>query len=279
MRDGAASHKEQIAGVFGRAAPTYDRDGNQRFAYFGRRLVAAAGLAAGARVLDVAAGRGAVLFAAAEQVGPHGHVVGIDLSGPMVESTAADIAGRGLTQAAIHCMDAEHLDFPPASFDHVLCGFGIMFFPDLDHALGEIRRVLRPGGALLASTWGQRDPRWTISQGIQRDYGVSEGLMVNPLNQPAQVEAALRRAGFDPVEVWTDEAEFTYASEDEWWESLWSTGLRHRLERLDKETLARFQAEAFQHLRERREPSGLPERRQAILAKGVNPAGAITANV
>ena len=68
MNESEAKKKEQVAAVFGRAAPTYDSTG--RFAYFGRRLVAAANLAAGARVLDIAAGRGAILFPAAEQVGP-----------------------------------------------------------------------------------------------------------------------------------------------------------------------------------------------------------------
>ena len=50
-------------------------------------------------------------------------------------------------------MDAEHLDFPDASFDRVLCGFGIMFFPNQMRALGEFRRVMKSGGRLAVSTW------------------------------------------------------------------------------------------------------------------------------
>jgi len=73
-----------IVGVFGRAASTYDRIGPQVFAHFGQRLVERAQLAPGAAVLDVVAGRGAVLFPAAQQVGPAGRVTGIDLSAAMV---------------------------------------------------------------------------------------------------------------------------------------------------------------------------------------------------
>lgn len=107
MSESEANQKQKIAAVFGRAAPTYDRTG--RFAYFGQRLVAAVDLAPGARVLDVASGRGAVLFPAAEAVGPQGQVTGIDLSGPMVEATSAKIQSRGLTHAEVLLMDAERM--------------------------------------------------------------------------------------------------------------------------------------------------------------------------
>ena len=50
-------------------------------------------------------------------------------------------------------MTAEHLDFPDATFDRVLCGFGMMFFPDQLRAFGEFRRVVKSGGRLAVSTW------------------------------------------------------------------------------------------------------------------------------
>jgi len=54
--------KHEVAGIFGRAAPTYDRVGPRFFSHFGRRLVTLAQIPGGAKVLDVATGRGAVLF-------------------------------------------------------------------------------------------------------------------------------------------------------------------------------------------------------------------------
>jgi len=68
----AQNNKEQVVAVFDRAAATYDRVGPRFFSHFGRRLTELAELAPGMRVLDVAAGRGAVLFPAAEKVGAAG---------------------------------------------------------------------------------------------------------------------------------------------------------------------------------------------------------------
>ncbi len=74
------SSQEGIIGVFSRAASTYDSIGPRFFSQLGQRLVEVSHVTPGADVLDVAAGRGAVLFAAADQVGPEGLVVGIDLA-------------------------------------------------------------------------------------------------------------------------------------------------------------------------------------------------------
>lgn len=74
MTDDAHVHKEHIAGLYGRVAATYGRIGPDLFAPFGRFLVTHMQLSPGEWVLDVAKSRGAVLFAAAEQVGTTGFV-------------------------------------------------------------------------------------------------------------------------------------------------------------------------------------------------------------
>ena len=269
MEKSDSGQKLQIAEVFGRAAPTYDRTG--RFAYFGRRLVAAVGVMPGARVLDIAAGRGAILFPAAEQVGAEGKVIGIDLSEPMVKLTAAEIQRQGLTHAEMFCMDAEQLIFEPASFDAVFCGFSIQYFLNLEQTLSRIRRTLRPGGVLAVSAWGQADPRWARMQTLRRSYGVGESLGNARLRQSADLESVLHKSGFEPVTGWTDEKEFTFGSETEWWEDLWSSGPRAALEQFDPDTRARFQREALEHLQKLRGPNGFAEHRQAIFGQGINP--------
>jgi len=153
MSDSPEARKAQVSAQFSQLAPVYDFAGG--FARFGRRLVDAAGVEPGQRVLDVASGRGAALFPAAERVGSAGHVEGIDLAEGMVQAVNADAAARGVG-ARVRLMDAEHLDFPDGSFDRVLCGFGIMFPPDQLLVLREMRRVLRPGGRVAVSTW--REP-------------------------------------------------------------------------------------------------------------------------
>jgi O-methyltransferase/aklanonic acid methyltransferase len=138
MLDDADARKAQIRATFDRLAPEYDTAVPGCFAYFGRRLVECVGIAPGARVLDVATGRGAVLFPAIERAGPTGHVVGIDLAEQMVRTTNGEASAQGLGEPA-RVMDAEQLDFPDGSFSVVLCGFGVMFMPHLDHAAILIR--------------------------------------------------------------------------------------------------------------------------------------------
>jgi SAM-dependent methyltransferase len=116
------------------------------------RLLAAAALAPGERVLDVACGTGLVTRAAARAVAPRGTAVGVDLSGRMI-----DIAvGEGVANATFARMDAEDLHLPDGEFDVVLCALGLMYVPDPARALREMRRVLRPGGRIALAVWGER---------------------------------------------------------------------------------------------------------------------------
>ena len=110
MSEDGRARKETVAQIFDRAASVYDQSGI--FAYFGERLATLAQVAHGARVLDVATGRGAVLFPAAIRIGTQGHVCGIDLSARMVQETGLEIKRRRLQNAKVVKMDAEALDFP-----------------------------------------------------------------------------------------------------------------------------------------------------------------------
>ena len=151
--------KRETVGAFGRGAATYGQVGLRFFSHFGRRLVEQARIPNGAKVLDIATGRGAVLFPAAEAVGPQGHVTGIDLAKEMVKETSREIESLNLINAEIQMMDAEYLEFPDESFDFVFCSFAIFFFPQLDRGLSEMARVLKPGGRVAVSTWGPFDER------------------------------------------------------------------------------------------------------------------------
>src|SRR5262245_38022794 len=151
MNDDQTARKARVRTQFNSVAADYDA-GPGCFAHFGRRLVAVADIQPGQRVLDVASGRGAVLFPAAERVGGTGEIVGIDLADEMARAANEEAARRGIP-ARVQLMDAERLDFPAAAFDRVLCGFGVMFFPNQAGALEGFRRVMEPGGRLAVSTW------------------------------------------------------------------------------------------------------------------------------
>lgn len=124
------------------------------------RLVEAAGVAPGQRVLDVATGIGEPALTAAARVGPAGHVLGIDLAPAMVAHARERAARAGLAQRGqveFREGDAEELDLAPASFDAALSRWGLMLMLRPERALAGIRRALRPGARLSASVWA--DPR------------------------------------------------------------------------------------------------------------------------
>jgi ubiquinone/menaquinone biosynthesis C-methylase UbiE len=107
-------------------------------------------------VLDVACGTGLVALAAAERVGPQGHVLGTDISDHMVDAARQRAAQRGVHQLGFARMDAEQLALPDGGFDLALCALGLMYVPDPALALRELRRVLRPGGRVGLAVWGER---------------------------------------------------------------------------------------------------------------------------
>jgi len=121
-----------------------------------KKLLECASLAPGERVLDVACGTGLIAFGAATAVGPGGHVIGVDLSEQMVRGAAGHAARRGVPNAHFLRMDAERLALADGGFDVALCALGLMYMPDPEAAVSEMRRVLRPGGRVGLAVWGER---------------------------------------------------------------------------------------------------------------------------
>jgi ubiquinone/menaquinone biosynthesis C-methylase UbiE len=112
------------------------------------RVVDAAQIRSGQRVLDVACGTGVLARAAVERVGVDGAVVGLDINEGMLEVArlkAPEIEWRQGT--------AESLPFDDHSFDAVVSQFGLMFFVDPVEAVREMYRVLRPGGRVAVAVW------------------------------------------------------------------------------------------------------------------------------
>ena len=101
------------------------------------------------RVLEVACGTGVVTRALASTLDP-GAVLVTDLNQAMLDQAAATGLSRPIEWRQA---DAMALPFIDASFDAVVCQFGVMFFPEKSKAFAEARRVLRPGGTLLFNVW------------------------------------------------------------------------------------------------------------------------------
>ncbi|MEO8752816.1 MAG: methyltransferase domain-containing protein [Casimicrobiaceae bacterium] len=138
------------------AAASYESLWRAQLACVQDKLLECAALAPGQHVLDVACGTGLVAFAAAKAVGRDGRVVGVDLSGRMVEVARMRARHRNVSSITFARMDAEALEFPDATFDTVVCALGLQYMPDPGLALREMRRVLRPGGRVSLAVWGER---------------------------------------------------------------------------------------------------------------------------
>lgn len=102
------------------------------------------------RVLEVAAGSGAVTRELATTLDDGVEIVATDLNQAMIDHASARGTARPVTWKQA---DASALPFADGEFDAVVCQFGAMFFPDKPHAYSEARRVLRRGGVFLFSVW------------------------------------------------------------------------------------------------------------------------------
>ncbi len=140
----------------GSASDSYERYVSVIMSPFVEAVVQRARLSAGQAVLDVACGTGFAARAAARVVGPAGRVVGLDLNAGMLQTAAASSPPAA---PAIEWVEgsALELDFEDDSFDAVVCQQGVQFFPDLVRAAGEMARVARTGGRVVASFWSPLD--------------------------------------------------------------------------------------------------------------------------
>jgi ubiquinone/menaquinone biosynthesis C-methylase UbiE len=172
------------------------------------RLVEIAGLQPGEHVLDVACGTGAWARCAAARVGPHGHVVGLDIN-PETLAVARRHNGRDSLHAAIDWREgsADAIPLADAQFAAVCCQLGLMFFEDRVAALHEMWRVLVPDGRLVLMVWGRMEQcpgqmaltaAWTRHLGSAAAAGFYRQ---HELGDPAKVQALIAAAGYRNIEV------------------------------------------------------------------------------
>jgi ubiquinone/menaquinone biosynthesis C-methylase UbiE len=175
-----------------------------------QELVALAALQPGERVRDVACGTGVVARHAAQAVGPTGHVIGLDVNAGMLQvaRTVAPPVGAPMTWREGSVMA---LPFPQATFDVVLCQWGLEFFPDRAHGLREMARVLVPDGRLGLRVWRalERQPFQTaVLAALDRHlFGgqnvPSRAALVQPftLADAEKLQALVADAGFRDIDM------------------------------------------------------------------------------
>jgi ubiquinone/menaquinone biosynthesis C-methylase UbiE len=265
MNDNSTGNKAEARTRFNAAAADYD-SGPGVFAHFGRRLVALADIVTGNRILDVASGRGAVLFPAAEKVGESGYAIGVDIAEEMVRASTDEATRLGV-HARLQVMDAENLDFPDASFDRVLCGFGIMFCPDQARALAEFRRVLKADGRLALSTW--RVHQASEVEAALSAAGITVRRAPGWITESEDLTQLLAAADFTGVQVNGDTFSFRYENADEYWQQARGTGMRRMLDDLDPVQTEHVRSALAERIRPHQRADGFHLAATALLAVAI----------
>jgi len=129
----------------------------QMFAPVTQALIEEARVGRGHTVLDIATGPGEPALTLAALVGPEGKVIGIDPAPEMVDAARRAAENLGFRNAQFEVASADHLPFPPDTFDAVVSRFGVMFFPSPVEGVREMLRVLKPGRNLALAAWSFAD--------------------------------------------------------------------------------------------------------------------------
>ncbi len=158
MTDPDAFHRDQIKywnGAGGERWVAQQAHTDAMLAPITERAIAHARVGLGERVIDVGCGCGATTIRLADRVGPHGHVLGLDVSGPML----AVARGRGAGRANITWLedDAAAVPLPDGTADLLFSRFGVMFFGEPVSAFAHLRRTLRQNGRLVVACWRSLD--------------------------------------------------------------------------------------------------------------------------
>jgi ubiquinone/menaquinone biosynthesis C-methylase UbiE len=215
-------------GAWDAIAPGYDRTNTPTQMWIAEQGLRRAGLRAGMRLLDVAAGSGALSIPAA-RLGAR--VLATDQSAAMLRLLDARARREGLA-VETRVMDGHALGLDDDSFDIAGSQFGVMLFPDMPKGIREMARVVRPGGRVLMNVYG--DPHEIeflgflvgAVQSVRPDF---HGPPMDPpplpfqLADPRRLRKELAAAGLKDVEVETVTETTEHATGKDLWEWLvWS---------------------------------------------------------
>ena len=245
--------KAEFAETFSTVAGVYDTIGTPCFGLVGEALVERSPIRAGDAILDVACGKGASLFPAAARAGGRGMAVGVDIASGMIgelqrsraEPISAPISGL--------VMDAEDLAFRDDAFDIAFCGCSLMFFAQVDRAVDEVSRVLKPGGTLAVSIAdSSRSGLGFLQRVVEKHFARparngsaqrssdASGPQDPALDTPEGLEHLLGAHRFSNIRSSRCDVPCVYDSAEAFYQHLWTHGFRRRLERLPPQKVEAF---------------------------------------
>jgi ubiquinone/menaquinone biosynthesis C-methylase UbiE len=205
-------------------AAGYDEFVTPTHMWLGDEAIRRAGLDAGMRFLDVAAGSGALSIPAAR----HGaRVTATDISTEMLERLGARAKAEGLRDLETRIMDGHALELEDDTFDVAGSQYGIMLFPDLPRGLSELVRVTRPGGRVFLVVYGPPTQVEFLGFFLGAIQAVVPGFTGPPLDPPPlpfqvadaeKLRLALAGAGLKDIRVETVTQQMKFASGKALWD-------------------------------------------------------------
>lgn len=189
-----------------------------------RAIVARAELAPDMKVLDVASGSGEPAISMAVELKGTGLVIATDISTEPLMIAVGRAEQRGLTNIQIKQADVHALTFPDELFDRVTSRLGAMFFANIDKALSEIHRVLKPNGKAILLAWGPMSQPYfettigTVLREIPGSAVPSSGANMFRFADPEDLRSLLLKAGFREATADVEVLPWTWpgTAEDAW---------------------------------------------------------------
>jgi SAM-dependent methyltransferase len=176
-------------------------------------------------VLDVAAGPGGFALNVAPRVA---RVVAIDFAHEMIARLRTRLERDKVANVETHVMDGQELSFEDGSFDAVVSMFGWFLFPDRARGLTEFRRVVRPGGRVLVTSWAPPDKNTVLGAALAAlrealpDLPRPAGPL--PTQLPEVCTEEMRAAGFADVSATIVRGSVRYSSTASYWEVMERAG-------------------------------------------------------
>jgi ubiquinone/menaquinone biosynthesis C-methylase UbiE len=248
-------YKQAVADFYNRRSQAYDD--NESLVQICHRLLEYAHVEVGQTILDIGTGTGHLAIALAQIIGDKGRVVGIDISPRMLEQARIKVDKLKFKNIKLQLADAETLDYPINTFDHILCANTFPWLEDKEATLRLWYQFLKPGGQISIHT--PADTAYIGAVVLRRvfaKHGISSEAS-NRLGSVNQCQNLFDNAGFESISIATEQRG-SYTNLDKakaaWEGSVVNpsaTSLRvsgNRLSQLSSVQLSQIKAEFFAEL-------------------------------
>jgi ubiquinone/menaquinone biosynthesis C-methylase UbiE len=223
--------------VYAAAADHFTRPALGFWERWGEETVRRARVSAGEHVLDLCCGAGASVVPAAHAVGPSGRVVGVDIADPLLSLARERLDREGLADTELVRSDATDTGYADGSFEVVVCVFGVFFVADMPAFVGEMWRMVGPGGRLAVTTWGPGwlEPASGMFWEAVREVRPELHRAFNPwdeITSPDALAALLSAGGVAAAEVAAVPGRQRLDRPEDFWEMVLGSGLRATVDAL-----------------------------------------------